>query len=78
METFTENSYGTRTGILQNRTLFDMKTQTDHETTYTHEVYGNKNSSFGKVFSGVDKNVTHIPTYDEMKRIWSGIAIKTK
>ena len=69
---------GSRTDILQNKTHFDKKTQTDHGTTHTHEPYKNRNPDTGKVFSGADENTSHIPTYDEMMRIWDGIATRTK
>ena len=67
---------GSRTDILQNKTLFDKKTQTDHGTTHTHEGRQNVNPNTGEVKKVADRNKTHIPTYEEMEYIWSGTAVK--
>lgn len=67
---------GSRTDILQNKAHFDKKTQTDHGTPHTHEGRQNVNPNTGEVKKVADRNKTHIPTYEEMERIWSGTSTK--
>ena len=71
---------GTRTDILQdkphNKKLGGGKTE-NHGTTHTHEKYKNL-SPDGKVIKCIDRNKTHVPTYEEVKRIEDNEVIKIK
>jgi RHS repeat-associated protein len=58
---------GTRTDVLQERPHYNKATGEDHGTTHTHERYRNE-APYGKVYEG-DSDVTHRPTYKEVKNI---------
>ncbi|WP_270214042.1 hypothetical protein [Coprobacter fastidiosus] len=55
----------------------DKKTKTVHGITHTHETYTNKDPG-GEKHTGVSRNDTHIPTFEEVERIKNNTAIKSK
>ena len=68
---------GSRTDILQKKSHFDKKTQTDLGTTHTHEPYSNTLPD-GSVKTGASNKRVHKPTHEEVERIKSGEAKRVK
>jgi RHS repeat-associated protein len=69
---------GSRTDVLQDKSHFDKKTQTNTGTSHTHEPpQTNTNPTTGQTYTKKSEN-THRPTYEEIKNIENGTAVKTK
>lgn len=67
---------GSRTDVLQTKSHFDKRSQSDVGTTHTHEKYSNIRPD-GTVEEGASRNNAHPPTYEEVQRILDKTAIKT-
>ncbi|GEM_PF-6813325 len=67
---------GFRTDVLQDKPHFNKRLQEDHGTSHTHETYTQTNPVTDEIFTGVDRNNTHVPTFEEILNITEEIADK--
>ena len=73
-----EHADGSRTDVLQDKSHTNKSTGENHGTSHTHEAYSNTNPNTGQTRTGADRNKTHVPTAEEVKRIENGSAQKVR
>jgi hypothetical protein len=62
--------------VLQDKSHYNKDTKENVRQSHTHELYPNTNPKTGEIFTGVDHNKAHRPTYAEGKNIETGMAKK--
>ena len=62
--------------MLQDKSHYNKATKESVGQSHTHEPYSHTSPKTGETFTSADHNKAHRPTYEEVKNIETGKAIK--